>query len=230
MRNFFIFLLFSFLIFQSISCGGLINNDTNIYRNDELRVLDEMRTLGRIKEIDVSKNDNGYDDIIIHAFNGTEASFYSNNPCGGPGPAYSIIGSIPKLGIVFLDRTYSCHMGGTTIMVSLKDGIYRELKNSFWNVDQLSISPNGSWLVISNADCSMEYSCNIEILSLEKSTNSLLNSVYSNPRVCARNNNISWFSDNGFNTETAIGENNGKCVYKSVQFNFSNNEWVFGFK
>ena len=76
----------------------------------------------------------------------------------------------------------------------------------------------------------MGYSCNIEILSLEKSNNSLLNSVYSNPRVCARNNSISWFSDNGFNTETAIGENNGECVYRSVQFNYSNNEWVFGFK
>jgi len=230
MRNFIIFLLVSFFIFQSISCGGLINKDTNVYRNDELRVLDETRTLGRIKEIEISKNDNGYDDIIIHAFNGTEASFYSNNPCGGPGPAYSVIGSIPKLGIVFLDRTYSCDMGGTTIMVSLKDGIYRELKNSFWNVDQLSISPNGSWLVISNADCSMGYSCNIEILSLEKSNNSLLNSVYSNSRVCARNNNISWFSDNGFNTETAIGDNDGECVYQSVQFNYLNNEWAFEFK
>jgi hypothetical protein len=38
------------------------------------------------------------------------------------------------------------------------------------------------------------------------------------------------FSDNGFNTETAIGDNDGECVYQSVQFNYLNNEWAFEFK
>jgi len=229
MKNHIVKVSIFILLLQSFSCNDISNFDNNIYKNDDLEILDEEETLSKIKEIAVIKNNAGYDDIIIHSFNGSEASFYSNNPCGGPGPAYSVIASIPKLGIIFLDRTYTCDFGGKTIIVSLKDGIYRELKSSIWNIYQLSISPNGSWLVISNSDCSVEYDCNIEILSLKNSHNSLLDTKFYNNRVCA-NKDLNWFSDNGFNAQTAIGEKDSECIYKSIQFNFTNNEWTFNFE
>lgn len=222
------------LIIQFCSCNNgsdsMRSNDNDMYNNEVLEILDEKRTLSRIKEIEVTKNESGYDDIVIHSLNGTKASFYSNQPCGGPGPSYSIIASIPHLGIVFLDRTYGCHSGETSIVVSLKDGVYRELKSSVWRVDQLSVSPNGSWLVISDSDCdeTMGRYCNIEILDLKNSNNCLIETKFYNDNICA-NKNLNWFSENGFTSQTSIGGDFGDCIYKPIKFEYLNNEWTFKF-
>lgn len=215
-------------IFYAFSC----TNDTNFrnpYQNDGLEILDATRTLSRIKEIEVIKRESGDDDIIIHAFDGSEATFFSNNSCDGPGPSYNIIASIPSLGIVFIDRTYSCDLGETAIMVSLKDGISRELRSSIWNTDQFSLSPDGSWLVISSSDCSMGYQCRIEILDLKNSPNSLLVTKFFNDKVCA-NGNLNWFSEDGFTTKTAIGEDLGDCIYRPIKFEYVNKNWSFDIK
>jgi hypothetical protein len=247
MKKFLINISIFILLIQATSCddasgsnsGDLPDSSStassytylNPYGNDDLQILDEKRTLSRIKEIEVVKNEMGKEDIFIHALNGSVTSFYSSNSCEGDGPSYNIIASIPRLGIVFLDRVYGCHKGVTTIIVSIKDGISRELKSSIWKADQLSISPNGSWLVITESYCDIAFGseCYIEILDLNSSTNSLIDTKFFNDRVCA-GNKINWFSENSFISETSIGENGDDCIYKPIKYEYVNNKWAFNFE
>jgi hypothetical protein len=219
------------LIFQMLkflSCNYKEENIWNPYETDDLRILDEKMTVSRVKEIEIVKNEEGYNDITIHALNGSKASFYSNSPCGGPGPAYQIVASIPRLGILFIDRTYWCHPGETTIIVSLKDGIYRELKSGVWDVNQFSISPNGSWLVISPNDCGigMSTECNIEILDLKNSNNSLLQTKFFSDRVCA-GKSVNWLSEKVFTTESPV-QDEQDC--QPIYFEYKNSQWAFNFE
>jgi hypothetical protein len=233
--------LFFLTVILLVACGGdthlsgqstsdITNTSITInvsYQNDPIQILTTDQTIQKIKEIEVSKNQNGQDDIVINAYDGSQASFYSFNSCEGAGPSYSIIGSIPKLGIVFLDRTHGCDMGESMIMVSLKDGSQRELQCfDIFNSSQFFISPDNSWLLVSSCDCSMGYSCNMEILSLKPSSSSLLKSVYYKKGVCVCDP-INWVSENEIKIKCAVGENESgsDCEYSYAQVKYENGEW-----
>lgn len=169
------------IVCLSTACseGG---NGFNRYQDEPIQVLNREQTIRKLQELEVRQNENGKEDIIITAEDGTTARFISYDACAGEGSSYHVIASIPRLGIVFLDRTDGCHMGETILMISLKDGTQRELQSfDIYDEDQFHLSPEKSWLVLSSCDCSiMGYSCNMEILSLADSESSLLKSVYFN--------------------------------------------------
>lgn len=141
------------------------------------------------------------------------------------GPSYTIIGSIPTLGWVFVDRSYGCHGGETLIAISLIDGSQHELMVSgIFDTNQLQMSPKNNWLVVSSCDCSMEYTCGMEIISLKNESESEFKSVYFNQRMCACNA-IIWTSEMEFTTKYAVEGNDFDCNYKEVNLSFKNNQW-----
>jgi hypothetical protein len=196
------------------------------YQDEPIQVLSREQTLRKLQELEVRENESGKEDIIITAEDGTTARFISYDACAGEGSSYHVIASIPRLGIVFLDRTDGCHMGETILMVSLKDGTQRELQSfDIYGEDQFQLSPDKSWLVLSSCDCSMGYSCNMEIFSLKNRESSLLESVYFNKGLCSCDG-ISWTSEDEFETSYAVGENdNFECEYANVRLAYTNDSW-----
>ncbi len=196
------------------------------YEEEPIQVLSREQTLRKLQELDVRQNESGKEDIFITAQDGTVASFISYDSCAGDGSSYHVIASIPTLGIVFIDRTDGCHMGETILMVSLEDGTQRELQSfDIYNENQFQLSPEKSWLILSSCDCSMGYSCNMEIFSLKDRESSLLKSVYYNDALCACDG-ISWTSEDEFETSYAVGENdNFECEYANVRVAYTNDTW-----
>lgn len=196
------------------------------YQDEPIQVLSREQTLRKLQELEVRENESGKEDIIITAEDGTTARFISYDACAGEGSSYHVIASIPRLGILFLDRTDGCHMGETILMVSLKDGTQRELQSfDIYGEDQFQLSPDKSWLVLSSCDCSMGYSCNMEIFSLKNRESSLLESVYFNKGLCSCDG-ISWTSEDEFETSYAVGENdNFECEYANVRLAYTNDSW-----
>jgi hypothetical protein len=217
------------LVFLNSACSEGGSGFTR-YQEEPIQVLNREQTIRKLQELDVRQNEIGKEDIYITAEDGTTARFISYDACAGEGSSYHIIASIPRLGIVFIDRTDGCHMGETILMVSLKDGTQRELQSfDIYDEDQFHLSPEKSWLILSSCDCSMGYSCNMEILSLKDSESSLLKSVYFNEGLCACDG-ISWTSENEFKTSYAVGENdNFGCEYANVRLTYSNDSWDIQF-
>jgi hypothetical protein len=216
---------FLLIVCLSTACseGG---NGFNRYQDEPIQVLSREQTLRKLQELDVRQNERGNEDILITAEDGTLARFISYDACAGEGSSYHVIASIPRLGIVFLDRTDGCHMGETILMVSLKDGTQRELQSfDIYREDQFQLSPEKSWLVLSSCDCSMGYSCNMEIFSLKDRESSLLESVYFNKGLCACDG-ISWTSEDEFEISYAVGENDDfGCEYANVRLAYTNDSW-----
>lgn len=196
------------------------------YQEEPIQILNREQTIRKLQELDIRQNETGNEDIYITAEDGTMARFISYDACAGEGSSYHVIASIPRLGIVFLDRTDGCHMGETILMVSLKDGTQRELQSfDIFNENQFQLSPEKSWLILSSCDCSMGYSCNMEILSLKDNSSSLLKSVYFNKGICACED-IYWTGENEFKTTYAVGENDDfECEYEQLSLRFENNKW-----
>ena len=196
------------------------------YQDEPIQVLSREQTIRKLQELDVRQNESGKEDIIITAEDGTTARFISYDACAGEGSSYHVIASIPRLGIVFLDRTDGCHMGETILMVSLKDGTQRELQSfDIYSEEQFQLSPEKSWLVLSSCDCSMGYSCNMEIFSLKDRESSLLKSVYFNKGLCACDG-ISWTGEDEFKTTYAVSENDDfGCEYANVRLAYTNDSW-----
>ncbi len=201
-----------------------VENEPEISVLTPINILDENQTIQNLKEIEISNHNDNYD-IFISASNGKKLNFRSLNSCYGEGPSYSIIASIPQLKIIFLDKTNSCHKGETILMVSLKDGNYKEL-NAFdiFQASQFFVSPDQKWLILSSCDCSMGYSCNMEIISLTQTSNSLYNSVFFDENICICKP-INWISNNEFQTKKAIKINDEECEYKNVTLKLINNQW-----
>jgi hypothetical protein len=220
--------LFSGLLVACNNSNQLGSDEFSKYEDEPIQILSKEQLLRKVNEIEVRANDAGQEDIFITAFDGTFANFISYDACAGKGSSYNLIGGIPNLGVIFIDRTNGCHMGETTLMVSLKDGTQRELQSfGIYNENQFQLSPEKSWLILSSCDCSFgfETSCTMEILSLSNRNSSLLKSAFFEEGVCACNS-ITWNSENEFETTYAIGEGDDfECEYGDLRMKFENDRW-----
>jgi hypothetical protein len=220
---------FSFSSIKKESIAGYLSFISGDFTADQIQygILDEEQTLEALKSIELVNNERDMQDIFIHAKNGNSAYFSSYNSCEGQGPSYSIIGSIPELDLVFIDRTTGCHGGEALILVSLKDGVMREL-NCFgiYQSEQISISPDNSYLVFSSCDCSMGYSCSLEIISAKYENSNFYETKFFDESSCVCSP-IQWISNVEFHTKTAIQsfESLDDCDKKNVKFIFYNGAW-----
>jgi hypothetical protein len=221
-------LLFSGLLVACSNPNQLGTDEFSKYEDEPIQILSKEQLLRKVKEIEVRTNETGQEDIFITAFDGTNANFISYDACAGKGSSYNLIAGIPNLGIVFIDRTNGCHMGETTLMVSLKDGTQRELQIfDIFGENQFQLSPEKSWLILSSCDCSFGfgYSCNMEILSLSNTNSSLLKSAFYKEGVCVCNS-IDWNNENEFQTTYAVGEGDDfGCEYGDLRMKFENDRW-----
>jgi hypothetical protein len=200
-------------------------NESNV--KPALQVLDEQQTLAEMSEVVLIRNENNKDDIFVNAKNGNTAYFTSYNSCEGDGPSYNIVGSIPELNLLFIDRTHGCHSGETLIMVSTEDAVMRELKCSgIFSYDQIQISPDNSWCIFSFCDCSMGYNCTMEIISLKNRENDFFETVFFRERTCVCGP-IQWLSNVEFKSKTALEnpESTEECDFKDISFIYIEGAW-----
>ena len=227
------YFIFFFTAF-CFSCDNQTSNQENDSTSNEtieiepFELWDDKLTMNNNTRVRINNKQNDFTDIIINAQNGNIASFFSTDFTCGEGPIYNLIGSIPQRGLVFIDRSYSCEGGETCIMVSLQDGSYRELtKGNIWKMDQFSVSPDNTWLLISACDCSMGYVCGMEILDLGAKNVMLPSTAYFSSDLCPCRN-LSWNDNSSFYGETAIyeGDYATDCLFRSVQFQHTNAGWA----
>jgi hypothetical protein len=219
------------LIKDEISLESLVDFDSicinEINVDLTLRVLDEQQTLAEMSEVVLIGNEYNQHDIVVNANNGNTAYFRSYNSCEGNGPSYKIVGGIPELNLLFLDRTHGCDTGETLIIVSTENAVMRELKClGIFSYDQIQISPDNSWCTFSSCDCSMGYNCNMEIISLKNRENDFFESVFFRERTCVCGP-IQWLSNFEFKSKTAIEnpESSWECDFKDITFILIEGAW-----
>jgi hypothetical protein len=223
---------FIFILLSVSACNNQnVEKEDNSYSEEKViepvELWNQDITVSNNNRIQINPKSNDLNDIFITAENGNMASFVSTDFNCGEGPIFNLIGSIPQKDLVFIDRTYTCEGGETCLVVSLKDGSYRELnKGGIWKMEQFSISPNGNWLILSACDCSMGYECGMEILNLD-SNNLLPNTDYFSSDFCICKN-LSWKSDDSFYAETGIYDNsyNEECLTRPVRFQNTPSGWT----
>lgn len=196
---------------------------------DQIEFLNEEETLKRYPQIKLKKNLDNTNNITIKADNGTFTNFYSKDPCGNNDVfAYNVIGSISGLDIIILDRYDGCHGGVNCILVSIKDGITRELQvYGVFDIRSFSVSPDRSWIAVSASDCSMGVYSQLEILTVRGRTNSLLNTIYFNDKFSAADSPYPWTSANQLKVMSITGDEteNGDCPKIEGQLIFDGNKW-----
>ena len=210
------------------SIPGYLSFISGDFTPDQIQygILDEEQTLEALKSIELVNNERETQDILIHAKNGNSAYFSSYNSCEGQGPSYSIIGSIPELDLVFIDRSTGCHGGETLILVSLKDGVMRELNCFGISFSGISLSPDNSLILFSSCSCEMGYECNLEIISTNTQNSNFYETIFFDESSCACAP-IKWISNTEFHTKTAIQsfEPLDDCNTKNAKFIFYNGAW-----